>query len=171
MADDVLFDFAASGKTGRWRITNDGVMGGRSSSTFLLEGGHAIFTGMVSLENNGGFASVQSEPEVMDLSAFDGIEVRLKGDGKIYGVFLRTEPTWSPLRYDLRVETQADTWLKVSIPFDAFEARMFGTKVPAPALNPQMLRSVGFIISDKQEGAFRLEIDHVKAVEKIEDDE
>ena len=45
----------------RWRIVNDGVMGGLSSSDLeLTKDRTAIFSGFVSLDNNGGFASVRA---------------------------------------------------------------------------------------------------------------
>ena len=44
----------------KWRIVNDGVMGGISKSNiYLNEVSNIIFAGNVSLENNGGFASIR----------------------------------------------------------------------------------------------------------------
>ena len=43
-----------------WRNVDDVVMGGVSSSSMRIEEGVAVFKGEVSLENNGGFASVRS---------------------------------------------------------------------------------------------------------------
>ena len=45
-----------------WRSINDGVMGGLSSGGMRLEDGIAVFSGTLSLENNGGFSSVRSIP-------------------------------------------------------------------------------------------------------------
>ena len=45
----------------KWGIVNDGVMGGISQSNiYLNEVDNIIFAGNVSLENNGGFASIRS---------------------------------------------------------------------------------------------------------------
>lgn len=53
------FDTPAS--TQNWQPINDGVMGGISSSQIRFDlAGHAVFEGVVSLENNGGFASVRA---------------------------------------------------------------------------------------------------------------
>ena len=44
----------------KWGIVNDGVMGGISQSNiYLNEANNIIFAGNVSLENNGGFASIR----------------------------------------------------------------------------------------------------------------
>ncbi len=45
----------------KWRIVNDAVMGGLSSSTVSINNeGKILFSGNVSLDNNGGFASLRS---------------------------------------------------------------------------------------------------------------
>lgn len=59
----VLYDFDKPELANNWQIVNDGVMGGRSSSRLTISGdGTASFLGDLSLENNGGFASVRSRP-------------------------------------------------------------------------------------------------------------
>src|SRR6056297_3090968 len=62
-----LFEFAETGDVTNWEIVNDVVMGGRSSSQAELVNpdsgeGAMRFSGHLSLENNGGFASVRSQP-------------------------------------------------------------------------------------------------------------
>ena len=55
-----LFDFSENSESNRWQVVNDGVMGGLSQATFKVgENGTALFTGRVSLENNGGFSSLR----------------------------------------------------------------------------------------------------------------
>ena len=55
----VLFDFAEPAAMRGWQIEDDGVMGGVSKGTFTrAPEGHAVFSGKVSLDNNGGFSSV-----------------------------------------------------------------------------------------------------------------
>ena len=71
-SSDRLIDFAA-GPEGRWMVVNDGVMGGVSRSTIRRgdDVGTAVFEGTLSLENNGGFASVRTpiEPGVLEGAA------------------------------------------------------------------------------------------------------
>ena len=55
-----LFEFDRA-VAGEWIIVNDGVMGGLSSSRFTdSDSSFATFNGELSLENNGGFASVRA---------------------------------------------------------------------------------------------------------------
>jgi len=86
-----LIDFSNT-SANSWQIVNDNVMGGISRSSFrMLDEGYAVFSGIVSLENNGGFASVRAQSrQPADLSTFKGLSVRVLGDGKTYCLRLRT---------------------------------------------------------------------------------
>ena len=62
-APRVLFDFTDPAATNPWAPIDDRVMGGASHSHLRHDpAGHAVFEGTVSLERNGGFASVRSAP-------------------------------------------------------------------------------------------------------------
>jgi hypothetical protein len=88
----VLFSISSNGVPSgpAWGALDDVVMGGVSASSFQIsptageDGGPVgLFKGYVSTDNNGGFASIRSrnfEPP-QDLSAYEGFEFRLKGDG------------------------------------------------------------------------------------------
>ena len=55
--------FDAPGTVTDWLAINDAVMGGLSTGRFSYDPvGHAVFEGEVSLERNGGFASVLAVP-------------------------------------------------------------------------------------------------------------
>ena len=66
----------------QWRIVNDGVMGGLSSSKAIVKDDKIIFSGNVSLENNGGFASLRSQINDFNFENFSGIEIKIKGRWK-----------------------------------------------------------------------------------------
>mgnify|MGYP003905390875 CR=1 FL=1 len=67
-----LFQFSGTAGDGAWSAVNDDVMGGVSTSQFQrLTNGGAVFSGVVSLENNGGFASVRSSPVRENLNGTD----------------------------------------------------------------------------------------------------
>ena len=55
-----LIDFNSESDITNWRIVDDAVMGGRSNGNFKVnDAGNGLFSGKVSLENNGGFSMVQ----------------------------------------------------------------------------------------------------------------
>ncbi|AFY53097.1 NmrA-like family protein [Rivularia sp. PCC 7116] len=102
-----------------WGAVDDVVMGGVSQSNIRLSSNTAVFSGNVSTENSGGFASVRTKnfDPAFNLSGYKGIEIRVKGDGKRYKFILRTETSWDGVGYCYSFDTQADTWINVQIPF------------------------------------------------------
>ncbi|MGB6108218.1 MAG: CIA30 family protein, partial [Mycobacterium sp.] len=58
-SDVVLVDFSDAGEVATWTTVNDPVMGGRSTSSVTFGDGGLVFSGAISLENNGGFASAR----------------------------------------------------------------------------------------------------------------
>ena len=78
-----LFDFSDADAP-RWRIMNDGVMGGLSKGYVSVEDGKLRFTGTL-VTRGGGFTSTRA-PKRLDLSAYDGIELRVRGGGRTFEV-------------------------------------------------------------------------------------
>ena len=167
MKSDTLavFDFTNDADAAIWDSVDDVVMGGVSRSAFrLVGGGIGVFEGVLSLEHGGGFASVRSQPAQFDLSAYDGLEIRVRGDGKRYRLRLRTDAYPDGVAYQVGFETQADTWQSERFLFQHFRPTFRGRTVPdAPPLDASHIASFGWMIADKQAGAFRLEIDSVRA--------
>lgn len=159
----IVFDFTAL-DAAPWRSVDDVVMGGVSSSRMVVEDGRAVFRGEVSLENNGGFASVWSPPGEHDLEDFDGLAVRVRGDGQRYSFRVRMTGQMEDVSYQVKFETSEEAWQTVRFPFSAFEAVFRGRALPgAPPLDPGKIRTFGFLISDKQEGPFQLEVEEIRA--------
>jgi monofunctional biosynthetic peptidoglycan transglycosylase len=163
--DKLLCDFKEASQKSQWNIINDGVMGGVSTSTFTIHADHtATFTGSVSLENNGGFASVRGGPFEFKLKDFSGLRIRVKGDGKTYSLRLRTDTFFDGPNYRVKFETVADEWMVVDLPFHTFVATFRGRILTnAPPLDPDKIKQIGLLISDKQAGPFRLHIDWIAA--------
>jgi hypothetical protein len=160
-----IIDFSDPAPT-RWAIVNDGVMGGRSESSLrLTDEGTAIFAGVLSLENNGGFASTRALLDTMDLGGFTGLAVRVKGDGRSYELRLRMEPNFDGIAYRAEFGTTQGEWTEVFLPFSAFQPSFRG-RVPrgAPALDLTSIRQIGFLLGDGVEGPFELEIAWIRAI-------
>jgi monofunctional biosynthetic peptidoglycan transglycosylase len=155
----IIYDFNSKEQSEGWRIINDGVMGGLSSSTAeISDSGTLVFTGNVSLENNGGFASVRGAGKIYDFSNHEGIRLRIKGDGKRYAFTLNSSNSFGSPGHKSSFDTEDGKWIEVELPFDTFwpVLRWSGQ------LRLDYITSVGFLISDKQEGGFRLEVDWIK---------
>ncbi|MCY7368753.1 MAG: CIA30 family protein [Chamaesiphon sp.] len=116
-----LFDFTQpdANLQATWGAVDDVVMGGVSESGIRLADGFALFSGNVSTDNSGGFASVRTrnfEPS-FNLSNYHGIELRVKGDGQRYKLFVRTEAKWDGVGYAHSFDTIADEWMTIQVPF------------------------------------------------------
>jgi len=159
-----MHDFSPADQTVSWRTINDTVMGGVSASRFLVRDGVGTFTGDVSLENYGGFASVRSTPREYKLRGFDGIALRVRTDGKTYKFRARTSAAFDGVSYQVSFRADGDGWSTVKLPFSKFRPTWRGRVLTdRPPLDPAAIRALGFLISDKQEGSFRLDIDWIKA--------
>ena len=146
-----------------WPHINDGVMGGLSLGRMTPGDGYATFEGTVSFDNNGGFSSVRSQAVLHDLSAFDGLVVRVRGDGKRYGFRLKTDASFDGVSYQMSIGPPAGEWTDLRLPFDEFVPVYRGRTVDNhPVLDPGRIMTFGLIIS-RQEGPFRIDIESVNA--------
>lgn len=160
--DQTLASFDKAQAAAGWQAVNDGVMGGRSQGRFRITNeGHLEFSGTLSLENNGGFASVRSTGRKISLQSDDVVKLRVKGDGRTYAFNLYTNGN----RYSFRqtFATQKDRWVEVALPLHAFTATWRGRDFPNQKLDPARISGVGVLLGDKQPGPFLLEIDWIKA--------
>ena len=56
----LIFDFDHNTNLNDWKIIDDVVMGGKSNGKFTIDNdGNGVFSGDVSIENNGGFSSLR----------------------------------------------------------------------------------------------------------------
>jgi hypothetical protein len=166
----ILVDFSRSAADA-WFVVNDGVMGGMSSSDMVVTAnGTGLFAGRLSLENNGGFASVRTAVR-SDLSAFRGLALRVRGDGRTFQVRLRTEDRFDGIAYRADFDTEPGEWMTVVLPFDRFVPSFRGY-VPrnAPPLDTGAIRQLGLLLGDNREGTFRLEISRIIAVRALQHD-
>ena len=168
-ADKILFDFQTATNTAAWQVVNDDVMGGVSTSSIRLTNGAAVFQGEVSLETNGGFASVRSLPARYDLAGCDTFVIRVRGDGRRYKFTARTDRSFDSAIYQTVFTTKKGEWAEHRLPLKQFVPTFRGRVLAgSPPLNLAQVTSVGFLISDKQAGPFRLEIVWIKATKRSE---
>lgn len=157
-----LIDFENPFNTSGWQVVNDDVMGGVSTSRFGVETNRAIFSGTVSLENNGGFASVRSPLQDHGAGAFSTFVVRVKGDGHRYKFTIRTGAGFDKPQYQASFETRPGEWQELHFPIKDFVPSWRGRVLTGvPPIDPAAPMAIGFLISDKQSGPFKLEIGRI----------
>jgi hypothetical protein len=165
----MLIEFTDAEEIPRWTVINDAVMGGISQSRFeLLPAGTALFSGQLSLENNGGFASIRRRSSKYNLDACSGIILKVQGDGRTYQFRVKTDDQYDGVAYRTLFPSNARQWQTIALPFAGFSASFRGKTVPgAPVLRPEQIRQIGFLLADKQAGPFRLEIAWIKSFSSL----
>lgn len=146
-----------------WRVINDGVMGGVSSSRIEPLDDHLVFKGELSLDNNGGFASVRRlvDQKGEDLTA---VQFDVRGDGRRYQFRMRTNRNFDGVAWVAEFES-GTRWQTVQLPVTQFQPQFRGRKVRAAGdLGTSRIRQIGFLLADKREGAFRLEFRDVRFI-------
>lgn len=149
----------------KWMVVNDGVMGGLSQSSMNSSAGETgIFSGNLSLENNGGFASVRSVVPLGELAGFNQVELRVKGDGRTYQLRFRTSDSWDGVAYRASFKTEAGEWTTHRFSFDEFVPSWRGRIVQGqPPLSGDSIRQVTLMVADKNPGSFFLEVESLRA--------
>ena len=88
-AGPVLADFSDPAEIDQWTGVHDRVMGGVSEAVLVHVGDRAVFSGTVSTDFGGGFASVRRKPADLALDGEAGVRIRVRGDGKQYQMRLK----------------------------------------------------------------------------------
>lgn len=153
----LLFDFSATNDWSSWEVENDVVMGGNSSSNLeKSEDGHAIFKGTVSLENNGGFASLQSHFPTKDIKGYTKALILLKGDGKNYQFRMKSNLK-EKASYIYSFKTTGE-WETIEVPLKEMKPVFRGRELNISNFPAEKLQEIRFLIGNKKNQNFRLEI-------------
>ncbi|MGK7872303.1 MAG: CIA30 family protein [Xenococcaceae cyanobacterium] len=176
--EKLLFDFTNPSEDLKeiWGALDDVVMGGVSQSGIQLAGNKAVFSGNVSTANSGGFASVRTRNfnPPWDLSGYEGIELRVQGDGKRYKFITRCESKWDGIGYCYSFDTLHNCWTTIRIPFaDLIPVFRAKTVPDAGAFDASKVYSMQLMLSkfeyDRglnpkfEPGLFGLEVESIKA--------
>ena len=176
--EKLLFDFTNPSLDVQetWGALDDVVMGGVSSSNFKVVGNVAVFSGNVSTDNNGGFTSVRSRnfTPSLDLAGYEGVEIRLKGDGKRYKFIARCEGKWDGIGYCYSFDTLYNIWQTIQIPFTdlipVFRAKTMpnsgdfaANKIYSMQLMLSKFEYDGGLNPKFSPGLFALEVEFIKA--------
>ena len=120
-----------------WGELNDVVMGGKSEGAATIvtisteDGGKcAKLSGVVQGEG-GGFVSMRTRNFVtpLDLEEYDGLKMRVRGDGRRYKLILRDTEDFFALSYHTIFDTTEGEWIDVEFPFDDFTPVLRGDAV------------------------------------------
>ena len=140
-----------------WQAINDGVMGGVSAGRMVAAEQGLRFEGVLSLENNGGFASVRRSID-HDLPGAGAVRLQVRGDGRTYQFRLRQDDRWDGIAWRAEFTTTGERQT-VELPFAQFVPVFRGRRVPdAGPVVPGRIRQIGFMLADRTAGPFALDI-------------
>jgi len=146
----LLCDFRDPHSMGLWGALDDVVMGGVSTSQLQLLGQTGVFSGTVSTANSGGFASLRTRTLTPpgNLAAYEGICLRVIGDGQRYKIFLRQDPGWDAVAYSASFDTVPGEWQTLQISFqDLIPVFRAKTLPQAKPFDPSRVCSVQIMLS------------------------
>lgn len=159
----VLFDFNKNVDTSSWAVVDDGVMGGKSAGEFKLNNeGNAVFSGTVSLANNGGFSSLRCRLQETALKQYSKFSIRLKGDGKRYQFRIKSSAQ-NYYSYIAYFDTTSE-WQVIEIPFEELSPWFRGRKLNQANFPGDYVEEMGFLIGNKKAERFKLEIDKIEVL-------
>jgi len=161
-----LIDFRVDADFAAWRAIDDGVMGGFSRSSLRRYApGVAAFSGEVSLESGGGFASVRTTARLRPATDASAFVLRCRGDGHRYKFTARVDDAFDGIQYQAPFAPAAGSWVEIALPVPSFAPSFRGKPVAgAGPLEPARIHQFGLMISDRQAGPFELLLEWVDAV-------
>ena len=175
--NQILFNFRDPEQNWQpaWGAIDDVVMGGVSQSNLIVTSSGALFSGIVSTANSGGFASVRTrnfEPP-LNLSEYTGIELRLKGDGQRYKFLVRGESQWDGVAFSTSIDTELEVWATLRIPFTQLKPIFRSKTVVGAILNTAQIYAFQIMLSKFEydgalnprftAGSFQLQIESISA--------
>ena len=157
----ILFDFNKNSSISNWVVVDDVVMGGRSNGNFQLnKQGKGVFSGKISLDNNGGFSSVRHGFSKLNVEKFKSIVLKIKGDGKNYQ--FRIKHKSSDYASYITSFSSSGEWQEIKIPLNSMYPSFRGRKLDEPNFFHKSIEEVTFLIANKKNEEFMLLIDKVE---------
>ncbi|MBU2870391.1 CIA30 family protein [Colwellia sp. E2M01] len=155
-----MIDFTQKNEAQLWHAINDGVMGGNSQGRMQFNDNSCVFSGEISLENNGGFSSVIKSVEPL-AKTVDKITIHVLGDGMTYQLRLITYIDGYRVAYKHHFTTSRakskdkpehfELLLKNFIP--SFRGRVIDN---APRLRPEDVQQLGLLVKNNTAAPFSL---------------
>jgi NADH dehydrogenase [ubiquinone] 1 alpha subcomplex assembly factor 1 len=157
----LIFDFNHNANITDWKIVDDVVMGGRSNGTFKIDSdGNGVFSGDVSLENNGGFSSVRYQFEKINTTRDSKVIIRLKGDGKEYQFRIKNNRN-TYYSYITNFKTNGD-WENIIINLKDLYPSFRGQTMNISNFTGNSIEEIVFLIGNKKNESFNLILDKIE---------
>ena len=159
------YDFGTScEKCNDWFVVLDGVMGGLSTGELAVTENSFVLSGEVSLENNGGFASIRTPYESYDLSNYKIVTIRYKSTGQDFAFTLnKYRRFWYP-NYKINLPITKGEWKEITCTLQEFKRYRLGRELSGhPDIDDlSKIIRLGFISNTKAATSYTFEVDFIK---------
>lgn len=156
----LIFDFDRNTNVNDWRIIDDVVMGGRSNGKFTIDNdGNGVFSGIVSLDNYGGFSSVRYQFNKIKTTKDSRVTIRLKGDGKEYQFRIKDNRN-AYYSYITSFKTTGE-WENIVVNLKDLYPSFRGRTLDAPNYDANSFEEIVFLIGNKKNEPFKLILDRI----------
>lgn len=147
-------------------------------ANFRPREGGAVFKGFLSRELpahradivKSGFCIMRTKEFVpyMDLGQYDHLELRCRGDGRLYIMQIATKSAYDDDLFQYALPPlPANEWSVVHVPIDDFTLTYRGmVEGTQHDMHKEKIRHMGFMIAEPKEGEFKLELDYIRAVKR-----
>jgi hypothetical protein len=158
--NQIIFDFTKDSDISSWRVVDDAVMGGKSHGDFILnEQGNGVFSGEVSLENNGGFSSLRYRFKELKVSSYTTIVLKVKGDGNPYQ--FRLKDSYRNFYSYIKTFKTSKEWELIEINLSEMYPAFRGRKLAMDNFSSEIIEEIAILIGNKKEQRFMLQIDEI----------
>ena len=155
-----ILNFDSKQSVSKWKTINDDVMGGFSTSGLAYNNNdYAIFSGNVSLENNGGFASIRRQLSGVNLYNKKSIVLKVKGDGKNYQLRIKKN-RFDYYSYVYSFPTSGN-WESVSVELASMYPSFRGQRLDFSNFSAKQIQQISILIANNKEEQFNLIIDEI----------
>ena len=159
----VAYDFTTQATAANWSVQNDTVMGGISESSSTWVDKQLVFSGNLSLENNGGFVSCfgpVDEKIATSIGGATSLYLRATGDGKTYLFQLRGNDGTNYVQRFTSTAEEDQVYVLPLSEFTSVDWRL--TEIAdAPPIETSNIYQMGLYLVDKQTGPFKIAISSI----------
>lgn len=171
LGDNIVVSFPDPASVAAWNNVDDSVMGGVSASTSTWQDKALVFTGRLSTDNNGGFASILGPVDrtIGERSAgATSLVINAVGDGRTYLLQIRAGTSGND-RWISRFTPQLlgdDVLSPVVMPISSFDPvdRFLRPTNTSQPLDPATIIQIGVYVLDGQVGEFQLALRSIRAL-------
>ncbi len=161
LSSHIIFNFNKNSSISNWIVVDDVVMGGKSNGNFQLnKDGKGVFSGKISLDNNGGFSSVRYGFNKLNIEKFKSIVLKIKGDGKNYQ--FRIKHKSSDYASYITSFSSSGEWQEIEIPLNSMYPSFRGRKLDERNFFHKSIEEVTFLIANKKNEEFIILIDKIE---------